>query len=201
MDKSLKIVCLLFFISITSNAQKKFIGESVKANYMFKMQLSYYQNYGINSSKPIFISSTLLHKNINDESLEYFVAQKYPNSEADRIQLIQKLTFYYLTQEMIIFKYHELKGKQIVKKKTQFFTFNNESWVEIKPEGFDDLYVMVQYLKPEFFEEFCYNSTVNQEIELIKNPFKNLKGTPDLRKFSIYLKTMPKELEPYCDFD
>lgn len=194
-------MCLLFFILTTSNAQEVFIGESVNANYMLKMQLSYYQNYAIKSSNPIIINSTLMNKKINDKSLEYFVAQKYPNSAIDRIQLIQKLTFYYLTQEIIIFKYHELKGKQIVNKKTQFFTSNNESWIEIKPEGFDDLFALVHFLKPEFFENFCYTSTVNREIELIKKPFKNLEGILDIRKFSDYLKTKPKELEPYCDFE
>jgi hypothetical protein len=60
----------------------------------------------------------------------------------------------------------------------------------------------VQFLKSDSFWAF-YKRDESEipEIDIIKAQFKDSEGILDIDKLGAYLKTKPKELAKYCDFE
>ena len=90
--------------------------------------------------------------------------------------------------------------------KVKLFKFESNNWVEVQSSPNPNVNVIFDFFKTisaEFYNQISIkeNNPNFPEIDNIKAQFKDSEGTLDIDKLGAYLKTKPKALAKYCDFE
>lgn len=161
--------------------------------------------------QPMLLLNTQYYKY---KSSEYYVTLPNPTWVAeiglvngiklvkgDTIRLIQRFTFTYEDIPYAIIKY-SIAGRQnrlpIIDAK--LLELNNKKWVFSMNNKFEDIVYAIKVIKPAYFSEFKYVTPRINEILFSKEIFSGEDRRTNLSKLGKYLKSNPKEMEPFCDF-
>jgi uncharacterized protein (UPF0333 family) len=183
----------------------QFIGKKVGLTIKTRLNAPYFQDY-IQSDGESLIVSIQPDTSKDAGNVETTVLNneksKYRNDVSLRhIKFIRKLIFSYQGKETCIVKF-EIR-KDTILDNTQIKVFQKTAaWQETELKEIENIRLTMQFLKSDSFWAF-YKKDESEipEIDKVKAQFKDSEGILDIDKLGAYLKTKPKELAKYCDFE